>query len=270
MRSLSTLLTFLLITCLKALPDNYLRQPDIRSTGLGGNEVTQSVKFNPALLPLYERKSISIDYYNCFGVKELTTFSGLVMVPNHILPIGLHLSSFGYEEYRQNLFRLLVSKRLHECWTLGASVQYSSLQSVSHEENPGQLSMDLGVTWSPVENLLAGVLIMNLPHVTLKEKDLVVKDFIGYKIQGGFEWLVLNSLLIVMTGEHNNEISFTGSMGVEYLIEDRFRVRTGMKLSPFMPSFGVGYTFQRFTVDVAALWHAVLGVSSGIGITWSF
>ncbi|MCD7935272.1 MAG: hypothetical protein LUG98_00260 [Tannerellaceae bacterium] len=270
MRSLSTLLTFLLITRITASADNYLRQPDIRSTGLGGNEVTQSLTFNPSLLPLYERKRISLDYYNCFGVKELSTFSGLLMLPNPILPVGMHVASFGYEEYRQNLFRLLVSKRLHEYWTLGAAVQYASLQSILHEENPGMLSMDLGITWSPVDNLLAGLLIMNLPYVPLKDKDIVIKDFTGYKIQAGFEWLVLNSLFIFFTLEHNNDKQITGSVGIEYLVEDRFRIRAGMKATPFTPSFGVGYTFQSFTIDVAAVYHAVLGISSGIGITWSF
>ena len=50
-----------------------LRIPDIRSLGMGGNGVTQSVLFNPALVALYTDKVLHLEYFNRYGVKELGT-----------------------------------------------------------------------------------------------------------------------------------------------------------------------------------------------------
>ena len=50
-----------------------LRISDIRSLGMGGNGVTQSVLFNPALVALYTDKVLHLEYFNRYGVKELGT-----------------------------------------------------------------------------------------------------------------------------------------------------------------------------------------------------
>ena len=41
-----------------------LRIPDIRSLGMGGNGVTQSVLFNPALVALHTNKVLHLEYFN--------------------------------------------------------------------------------------------------------------------------------------------------------------------------------------------------------------
>lgn len=270
MRSFSTLLIFLFIIIVTTSARNYLRLPDTRAAGLGGNEVTQSVRFNPSLISLYEKNSISFDYYNAYGIKELGAFSVMGMFPSAFLSAGIYVSSFGYEEYRQNLIRAVAGKQLNEYWTLGAAVQYSFLHTVLFEEKPGLLSADMGVTWSPVENLLAGLLIMNLPSFALKDKVTDINYFTDYKIQVGFEWLFINDLLILFTLEHNEEQSFTGSAGIEYFLGEQLRLRAGVQARSLIPSVGIGYKFRSFTADVAILYHSVLGISTGIGLTYSF
>ena len=75
-----------------------LRAPDIRSVGMGGNEVTQAPLFNPALIAFQPQKSIHLNYINRYLLKELGTFSGSCYLPNRWLSTGLDLSAFGYEE----------------------------------------------------------------------------------------------------------------------------------------------------------------------------
>lgn len=77
-RSFLFLLLFLLFIlqvpfCLYAV-DN-LRQPDIRSIGLGGNEVTQSVLFNPSLVALSTAPTLHVGLFNRFQIKELSQLS---------------------------------------------------------------------------------------------------------------------------------------------------------------------------------------------------
>ena len=49
-----------------------LRISDIRSLGMGGNGVTQSVLFNPALVALYTDKVLHLEYFNRYGVLSST------------------------------------------------------------------------------------------------------------------------------------------------------------------------------------------------------
>lgn len=81
-----------------------LRISDIRSLGMGGNGVTQSVLFNPALVALYTDKVLHLEYFNRYGVKELGTVGIGFVYPNPLLSAGVDISSFGYDQYRETLF----------------------------------------------------------------------------------------------------------------------------------------------------------------------
>ena len=120
-----------------------LRAPDIRSVGMGGNEVTQAPLFNPALIAFQPQKSIHLNYINRYLLKELGTFSGSCYLPTHWLSTGLDLSAFGYEEYKELMVRLSVAKALGERWSLGVAFHYSFLQTVLLEQSQGRVSTDV-------------------------------------------------------------------------------------------------------------------------------
>ena len=81
-----------------------LRIPDIRSLGMGGNGVTQSVLFNPALVALNTDRVLHLEYFNRYGVKELGTVGIGFVYPNPLLSAGVDISSFGYDQYRELFF----------------------------------------------------------------------------------------------------------------------------------------------------------------------
>lgn len=249
---------------------NNLRISDIRSMGMGDNGVTQSYLYNPSLLGLMDTKFIHIEYFNRYGVKELGVVNAGFCWPNQWLSVGVNISSFGYDKYRESLLRLSLGKQLSDKWRVGISICYSLLQTELYEKSPQCLSTDVGILFQPVEKLFIGMLIMNYPSVMLTEKDIERKDFTDYSVQMGFQWEVINRVLIVGNMESNTDYSITGSIGIEYQPFDRFCLRAGMKATPLLPSIGVGYRFSRFTIDAVALYHSVLGISMGIGVMYSF
>lgn len=248
-----------------------LRIGDMRSLAMGGNEVTTSALFNPALVALSEKRSIHINYYNRFALEELGTVSGSFFLPNPILSGGIHISSFGYDAYRESLFRLLLGKQLSKRWTLGISIQYALLQTELFEDTqPAQLSTDVGLTYSPVNKLLIGLLIMNYPSVSIASESLENREFMYYLMQIGFQWQVINRVFISATLEGGEARAIGGGLGIEYKPFDDFSLRAGVKGSPILPSFGCGYRFSSFAVDAAAVYHPVLGMSTGVGFSYSF
>lgn len=249
---------------------NTLRISDMRSGAMGGNGVTLSYLFNPAMLEFSTGSVLSIDYFNRYAIKELGTIQGGFQYPNSYLSTGVQIVSFGYEQYRENLARVAFSKRLNAQWVLGISFQYAWIQSGLYEESPSRLSTDIGMVYSPVENLLIAVSIRDLPSIRLSVKDRSINNFQSYNVDFGIHWYVLNNLLITGYVGIEENIQVQGGFGMEYYVWDYFALRGGIQAHPFLPSFGAGFRWQRFGVDVMAIWHTTLGISSGIGLSYSF
>lgn len=247
-----------------------IRIPDIRSIGMGVNGVTQSVVYNPSLLASLDKSNFHFNCFNRFEMKELNTLQGGFYFVNDFLPSAVDIFSFGYDAYRENMFRLSVAKKLGEQWFLGVGVQYRWIQTELFEEVPKHLSTDIGILYNPVENLFIGMLIMNVPSIYITNKETDNKWFNPYSLQTGFEWKIMNNLLITGTIENNEYNSLTGSAGLEYILFNNFTLRTGLQFSPLLPTMGIGYQISHFVIDAAIVCHQTLGISSGIGIAFTF
>jgi len=252
--------------------DTYnLRLADIRSLGLGGNEVTQSSLFNPALVAFNTIRNAELGYFNRYGLKELSSGYFSVNYPNQYLSAAVNISTFGYEKYRESLFRFPLAKKLSDRWWLGVSVQYALLQTVLYEEQQvSRLSTDVGILFNPVDNLLIGLLISDLPSVRFGDNIASDNSNTPYFIQLGFQWDIINSLLITCSAKYDDEANVCPDFGIEYKPYEQFMFRMGMRGTPLTPSFGVGYVHSFIHVNTVFMYHSILGVSSGIGLAFSF
>ena len=258
------------VWCVSANAIDNLRIPDLRTLSLGGGGVTETPLYNPALLATLSQSKLYANYYNRYTVNELATVSGGFYFVNDILPTGLEITSFGYDQYRESLFRLSTGKRIAEKWTLGVAFQLTMLQSELFEDNSGRVSADIGLSYRPVENVLAGLSLLHFPSVKIGDKNVNNKHIASYAIQFGVHWSMTNTLLVTGSLENCEEESVTGSFGIEYLPFDDFHLRAGVRTAPLRPSFGVGYRIANLCADVGMVYHSILGVSLGFGLSYSF
>ena len=256
--------------CLSANAIDNLRIPDLRTLSLGGGGVTETPLYNPALLATLAQSKLYANYYNRYTVNELATVSGGIYFVNDILPAGFEITSFGYDQYRESLFRLSMGKRIAEKWTLGIAIQCTMLQSELFEDNSGRVSSDIGLTYRPVKNVLTGLSLLHIPSVRIGDKNVNNKHIASYAIQLGFNWEVMNTLLITGSLENCEEEPVTGSFGMEYLPFDDFHIRAGIRTAPLRPSLGVGYRIANINADVGMVYHSILGVSLGFGLSFTF
>jgi len=247
-----------------------LRSADVRTLGMGGNAVVHSSLFNPALLARYMQKEVRLDYYNRYSLKELATVSGSFSFPNKILPTGLHVASFGYEQYRESLFRLSLGKQLNNWCSLGIGLQYALLQSDLFETDVSRLSTDIGIALHPVENWLIGLSIINFPSIALSDENADKKHITPFLLQAGINWQFINNMLITAGASYTEEVPFSASLGMEYMAFTDFHLRMGVKTAPFCPSIGAGYRISKLMTEIVMLYHPVLGASTGIGLSFSF
>ena len=247
-----------------------LRIPDLRTLSIGGCGVTEVPLFNPAVLGTKTLSKIYASYYNRYSVNELATVNGGFYYVNDIMPTGIDITSFGYDEYRESLFRLSMGKQIARQWTIGIAIQYAMLQSELFEDNSGRVSADLGITYRPVENLLTGLSVLHAPSIKVGDKNVENKHIAPYSVHLGFNWEVINTMLITGSISNSEEDSVNGSFGIEYMPFDDFKIRIGLKTSPLMPSLGVGYRLSGIDIDAGMIYHSVLGASMGLGLSFSF
>ncbi|MDR2499087.1 MAG: hypothetical protein LBD28_06570 [Tannerellaceae bacterium] len=249
---------------------DYLRSGDVRSLALGGNEVIFSAMFNPALTAIAPR-SMQLSYFDRYSVKELGAASGCLYLRHPALSGGLHIASFGYDAWRETMFRLPIAKQLSERLSLGVSVQYAILQTELYEDQPAQLSVDAGMTWAPAEGWMLGLLLMNYPSVTFSATgDGRLQEFMPCRIQLGGQWAANDETLLAATIDCRSFRYIDVHAGIAYRAFERVELRGGIKLASLLPSFGVGYEWEPLAVDMAATYHPVLGFGYGLGMSYNF
>ena len=79
-----------------------------------------------------------------------------------------------------------------------------------------------------------------------------------------------NSLLITGSAGTENENLVVGNLGLEYTAFDSFLFVPEYRPLLLLPSLGIGYNFSCFTIDVASIYHPILGMSTGLGLSFSF
>jgi hypothetical protein len=266
------ILTFLLMlpAITNIVAKDNLRIPDLRTLAMGGGGVTETPLFNPALLAVQDKNKLFTNYYNRYSVSGLATVSGGFYFQNSILPAGLDITSFGYDEYRESLFRLSFGKLLTDRLSLGIAIQYAMLQSELFQESAGRVSADIGLTYRPADNLMFVLSVLNMPSVHVGDINIDNTHIAPYSMQTGFNCSVISGMSITGCLEYGRENGITGAFGVEYTAFNDFSIRAGMNTSPFSPSLGVGYKIYSVRADVGMVFHSVLGTSMGMGIGYFF
>jgi hypothetical protein len=237
---------------------------------MGGLGSAHSVLFNPALLAVRTTSELRIDYYNRYSISELATVSGGVSFLNDVLPAGFHVASFGYDAYRESMFRFSAGKQLNTGLALGISVQYALLQSELFETTASRLSTDIGLAWRFVDNWLITASVINFPSISIRSEEVDNERIASWMGEIGINWYVIDNLLITGGVMRNKETPLGAAIGMEYQPFSDFHLRVGLKSAPFRPSIGIGYRFSKIMADIVMLYHPVLGVSTGLGLSYSF
>ena len=257
------------VCCFAGATDR-LRPADTRTAGMGGQGVTLSSLLNPSLPAMMPKREVRTDYLNRYNIKELGTLSGGLCYPNTLLPFGAHVASFGYDEYRESMFRFSVARRLSRFWSLGVSLQYVLLQSELFERDVARIAVDVGAAFHPSDDWLIALSVINFPSVSIGERETNGKNPTMRSVLLGMNYWVAEKVLLTVGVETCEETPFSFSAGMEYEAFSDFRIRSGISTHPFLPSAGVSYTLVGLTADVAFWYHPVLGAGSGFGLSFSF
>lgn len=243
-------------------------EPDV--IAMGGSGVTFSSSLNPAVLAFYSQTDVRLSYLNRYALKELSTGTLDFHSFNHVLPFGATVSSFGFDDYRESLFRLSAGKRLAKRWCVGLSVSYYLVQGKLLEQSVSILSTNIGLLYEPSPSFRLGASLINAPAITVSGKNEQHSQLINYSLQVGFSWELLSGCTLSGQVENSEETTIRAGLGISYEPWHDIIFRLGFHTDPLLPSAGVGYRFQSLQADVALCYHPYLGVSTGLGLTYIF
>jgi len=89
-------------------------------------------------------------------------------------------------------------------------------------------------------------------------------------IRTGFSYKPIPQLVMLTEVEMRSGNSFALAYGMEYAFDDKIFVRAGLGLNSSKFSFGFGYVFSQFSIDVAATWHQTLGFTPQASLAYTF
>lgn len=223
---------------------------------------------NPASEGFSKNRFFSLRYLNRYGIKELSTFAGVVNYPNKYLDAAMYISRFGFKAYHETMISLNVYKKLSSYISLGIRVNYLNLHYSNRESNKGVVSGDIGVLVHPLDNLNFSILAINPMRSGIKIKE--EKSNIPVLLLVGASYQIIESFLASIEIEKDFQFPIVGKFGIEYQAIKQLCIRAGIYGKPFTPSFGIGVNLYPFIIDIAFSKHPVLGFRSCCGLQFTF
>lgn len=221
---------------------------------------------NPATISCGKSK-ISTFYHNKFLVPEIG-LENLSFVYSHpTLSFSTNISHHGFSEYGEMSVGINFSRLFKPYISVGIGAEYLGWYYTGKWNS--MACFNLGIMVFPINNLSIGFSIYNLSFskFTLEESKFEVPTifYLGMKYQFS-EFLFLAAEASLSLKEN-----FTASIGLEYFFIKQVGMRVGVYASKeISPCLGLGINLKGFHIDIGALYNLKLGLTSSVGISYTW
>jgi len=222
---------------------------------------------NPAYFGFSRYAYASIQYVNRYGVKELSTFSAQLNLPNNYLDTAVLLSRFGCSEYNETVLGANFYKQVSAHLSIGIQTNLYYLQQTAQTAKLVVVG-NVGLLARPFDSLDLSLLLVNplrsVVHYGATKVRLPALLLVGM----AYHWQ--DKAQITFELEKDVLFPLVVKTGLEYQPISTFSIRLGMFGKPFTPTFGFGVWCKNFLLDFGCSKHPVLGFRSSCGLTYRF
>jgi len=242
-----------------------------RANGVSGAAVTYkdvwSQYHNQAGLAYLKGINFGFAFQNAFLVKELSTKSVAFALPLKSGVFGLNYYYFGYPKFNENKIGLSFSKLLSKRIALGGQLDYFYTHIDGEYGQKGIAAGELGILAEPIDNLFIGAHVFNLWHSKLSSYE---DEYLPTVFKLGASYLLYDRALLSIEFEKDLELDMIFKTGLELELVKDFYLRAGVATNPTIYSFGFGYSFQSFQLNIAFSKHPILDYSPAVSIIYAF
>lgn len=239
------------------------------SSGVGGIATIlkgpDAILGNFSLMTSEEKTSFILSSSRRFSLSELSTYSAGVHLPmTKIGHLGLALSSYGFESYKENEFSLLYARKLSDKLSLSTRLGYHRL-TIEDNGSKGSFIYNLGLSGSISESLDFGLLISNPETSSISESTPVISE-----LRLGFAYYVSQKVTTYTEFEKSLEENINFKVGLNYAIHPSFQLRAGYNTSPGNTSLGFSYQIiPSLSLDASFSYDSRLGITPIISLKWA-
>ncbi len=221
---------------------------------------------NPAGILTTESKwQAGASYNNRFGLSELSSRGLVASMPLGEGRVGLVVHSFGYSAFLQNQVSGSYTMKLAPNLRAGLQINYFSLNIAEGFGRYSAFTANMGFQYDFNEKISVGVTVRNPNRSQLNSE---LQQYVQSVIQGGGKFQLADNLLILADLSKDLDRAVNLSTGLEYMPVEQWFIRGGISTLDGGISFGFGYQPKKWSIDVASLYHQVLGFSPMISFTY--
>ena len=268
--SFSIFILFILSALVSKAQEVFL--PGSRSQSLAGISASLadcwSIFGNQAGLSQIDCLTIGGSFQNRFLVKELSTSSGLIILPVHSSVFAFSAYQFGKTTFRQEKLGIAFAQSLNPRLHFGIQFNYYRFFLAEENKTIGSAGVELGFQYQTSDHLLLGIHALN-PYQTNLE------TFAGnysYPTQFNVGANLQLSESFAFITELQKDILYPLNIktGLEYDIQNKFLIRTGLSAKPYQLTAGMGFSVKMLKVDLAVAYNQYLGNSPSVSFQYQF
>lgn len=229
-----------------------------------------SVYHNQAGLAHLEGLSAGAFYENRFLIREMAYAGAAVAMPisksDNKGTVAVSFSTFGYTLYREGKYSLAYALKLNQNFSFGVQLNYHNL-SINSEDygSRSNVTAELGAQVSISEKVKAAAHLFNPTRTRLNDYN---DERIPTIIRAGLSYEISENLILAGEVEKDIDLSPQFRAGIEYQPVEILYLRVGASSEPAVFNFGLGLKFEQFRFDLATAYHAVLGYSPQVSLTF--
>ncbi len=220
---------------------------------------------NQASLAYLNDLSAGVSYQGGFIPEMGNRFVG-VTVPAGKGSFGFSTGYYGYTDYYEVKGGVGYGMLLSDGLAGGVQIDYFNTHIGGVYENTSLLTFEAGLMYKVAGELVLGFHIFNPFNFQVSEYSSDVPSILRF----GASYRFLDDLMVCAEIQKQPEINPSFKLGLEYLILDRFFLRTGVSTYPFMNSFGLGYDWKKWKLNISFSRHEILGYQPAISINHTF
>ncbi|MEM9258368.1 MAG: hypothetical protein AAGA62_01910 [Bacteroidota bacterium] len=268
MRAFLTLCFVAAFTTILPAQDGLFPAYDIRARLLGGTGLSatgiDALWTNPAGLATAEKQAAaSATAEQRFGLSELTLANLGVAYGTGFGGFGLQLGSFGFDRYRETRIGLAYGRQLSENFTIGAEFTGFATNTEGYAST-FDVTFGLGMQLRLLPELSLGARIFS-PLRT----ERLPEEYLPQLLAIGVSYQPSDQITLNVEVHQDAEFPTRFRAGLEYLPAEQLSVRLGVATEMAELSFGLGYEIlEGLDLSAGAVWHEVLGVWPGVGLSW--
>lgn len=234
-----------------------------KSSAMAGTSVTLtdfwSVHNNQAGMAYYDRIAAGIYYENRFLTKEMGLKCFSLVVPVRKAGVfGLNYSNFGYSLYHESKVGLAYAMAFGDKISGGVQLDYIYTHIGEGYGNKSLITFEAGIRANIYKGLVIAAHVFNPANLKIS-KNTAERIPLIFKIGASYDFA--GKALLAAEVEKDLNFKPVFKTGLEYHVSKPIYLRVGIATNPMLYSFGAGFEFSRFRLDIAASYHMVLGFS---------